>query len=128
MTRLTAKDIRELNPAERKKKLDELLNEAGLTREDIGANKESTKEEIDAAAYCSTDNNKDKGYVFVFAAPGLSAVFLGYGNLPVNFSLSRGIDLGLISLLFLFYMVPFVASVLIPVWRVAITEPVEAMK
>jgi putative ABC transport system permease protein len=67
-------------------------------------------------------------YVFIFAAPGLSAVFLGYGNLPVHFALSRGIDLGLLSLLFLFFMVPFIASVLIPVWRVAITEPVEAMK
>lgn len=67
-------------------------------------------------------------YVFIFGAPGLSAVFLGYGNLPVNFALSRGIDLGLLSLLFLFFMVPFIASVLIPVWRVAITEPVEAMK
>lgn len=67
-------------------------------------------------------------YVFIFGAPGLSAVFLGYGNLPVNFALSRGIDLGLLSLLFLFFMVPFIASVLIPVWRVAITDPVEAMK
>ncbi len=67
-------------------------------------------------------------YVFIFGAPGLSAVFLGYGNLPVNFVLSRGIDPGLLSLLFLFFMVPFIASVLIPVWRVAITEPVEAMK
>ncbi len=67
-------------------------------------------------------------YVFIFGAPGLNAVFLGHGNLPVNFALSRGIDLGLLSLLFLFYMVPFIASVLIPVWRVAITEPVEAMK
>ena len=67
-------------------------------------------------------------YVFILGAPGLMAVFLGYGNLPVNFALSRGIDLGLISLLFLFFIVPFIASVLIPVWRVAITEPVEAMK
>ncbi len=67
-------------------------------------------------------------YVFVLGAPGLISVFLGYGNLPVNFELSRGVDLGLTSLLFLFFMVPFIASVLIPVWRVAITEPVEAMK
>ncbi len=67
-------------------------------------------------------------YVFFWGAPGLSAVFLGYGNLPVNFVLSRGIDPGLLSLLFLFFMVPFIASVLIPVWRVAITDPVEAMK
>ncbi len=67
-------------------------------------------------------------YVFFLGAPGLIAVFLGYGNLPVNFALSRGIDFGLTSLLFLFFMVPFVASVLIPVWRVAIIEPVEAMK
>lgn len=32
MTRLTAKDIRELNPAERKKKLDELYNEMSSIR------------------------------------------------------------------------------------------------
>ena len=32
MARLTAKDIRELNPAERKKKLDELYNEMSSIR------------------------------------------------------------------------------------------------
>ena len=32
MARLTAKDIRELNPAERKKKLDELYNELSSIR------------------------------------------------------------------------------------------------
>ena len=32
MVRLTAKDIRELNPAERKKKLDELYNEMSSIR------------------------------------------------------------------------------------------------
>ncbi len=67
-------------------------------------------------------------YVFLFHAPLLSAVFFGHSNMPVDFVLSRTIDFGLLSMLFLFFIVPFVAAVLIPVWRIAIVDPVEAMK
>ncbi len=34
----------------------------------------------------------------------------------------------MLTLLFLFFIMPYVAAVLIPVWRIAITDPVEAMK
>ncbi len=67
-------------------------------------------------------------YVFYARAPGLSAVFVGAGNLPVDFRLARHLDSGLLAALFLLFMVPFAAAVLVPVWRAAATEPVEAMK
>jgi putative ABC transport system permease protein len=68
------------------------------------------------------------GFVFILHAPLLGAVFFGYANMPVDFSLTRSIDLRMISLLFLFFMVPFTSAVLVPVWRIAIIDPVEAMK
>ncbi len=68
------------------------------------------------------------GYVFLLDAPLLSEVFLGYGNLSADIVFNRTVDFGMITLLFLFFLVPYVAAVLIPVWRIAITDPVEAMK
>jgi ABC-type lipoprotein release transport system permease subunit len=67
-------------------------------------------------------------YVFPLRAPLLSAVFFGFGNLPVDFQLTRCLDPVLLGTLFLFFIAPFTAAVLIPVWRVAITDPREAMK
>lgn len=67
-------------------------------------------------------------YVFILGAPGLSAVFFGFHNLPVDVTLGRTLDPGRLALAFLVFVVPFVAAVLVPVWRIAITEPVEAMK
>lgn len=67
-------------------------------------------------------------YVFYLQAPGLSAVFVGSGNLPIDFRLGRHLDMGLLAMVFLMFMVPFTAAVLVPVWRAAVTEPVEAMK
>lgn len=66
--------------------------------------------------------------VFFLHAPLLGAVFFGFANIPVDFALGRTIDLRMISLLFLFFMVPFTSAVLVPVWRIAIIDPVEAMK
>ncbi|MEA3372998.1 MAG: FtsX-like permease family protein [Campylobacterota bacterium] len=68
------------------------------------------------------------GYVFLLDAPLLAEVFLGYGNLSADIVFNRTIDIGVISLLFLFFIMPYVAAVLVPVWRIAITDPVEAMK
>ena len=67
-------------------------------------------------------------FVFVFQAPLLSSIFFGFSNLPVDISLSPSIDFGLLSLIFLFFVVPFIAAVLIPVWKIAITDPSEAMR
>ncbi len=67
-------------------------------------------------------------YVFFFDAPLLGALFFGHGNLPGDLQLGRSIDLGMFSMLFLFFIVPFIAAVLVPVWKIAVVDPVEAMK
>lgn len=67
-------------------------------------------------------------YVFGLDAPFLAEIFTGSGNLPMEVTFTHGADFGTVSLLFLFFVLPFVAAVLIPVWRIAITDPVEAMK
>jgi ABC-type lipoprotein release transport system permease subunit len=67
-------------------------------------------------------------YVFLFNAPLLVKIFLGFNNLEQSVSFTPAFDFGLISSLFLFFIVPFVASVLIPVWKIAIIDPNEAMK
>ncbi len=67
-------------------------------------------------------------YVFYLRAPLLKEIFLGFGNLPVSVSFTPVIDFGMLSSLFLFFIVPFLASVLIPVWKIAITDPTEGLK
>lgn len=67
-------------------------------------------------------------YVFMFNAPMLGSVFYGYSNLPADIKLGRTIDFGMLSMLFLFFIVPFVSAVLVPVWKIAVVDPVEAMK
>jgi ABC-type lipoprotein release transport system permease subunit len=67
-------------------------------------------------------------YVFVFDAPLLGAIFYGYSNLPTDISLSKSIDFSLLSMLFLFYILPFMAAVLIPSWRASVVDPLEAMR
>ncbi len=67
-------------------------------------------------------------YVFTFDAPLLRDIFLGFNNLSNHVSFTPVFDFGLIFSLFLFFIVPFVASVLIPVWKISIIDPNEAMK
>ena len=67
-------------------------------------------------------------YVFMFNAPLLGSVFFGYSNLSADIKLGRTIDFGVLSMLFLFFIVPFIAAVLVPVWKIAVVDPVEAMK
>ena len=67
-------------------------------------------------------------YVFLVDAPLLRNIFLGFNNLENSVSFTPIFDFGLIFSLFLFFIVPFVASVLIPVWKIAIIDPNEAMK
>ncbi|SFV55055.1 ABC transporter, permease protein [hydrothermal vent metagenome] len=66
-------------------------------------------------------------YVFIFNAPIIKDIFLGGGNLENNLSFIPTIEFGTLSSILIFYAVPFLASVLIPVWRVAVTSPKEAM-
>ncbi len=68
------------------------------------------------------------GYVFYLDAPLLSEIFLGNANLSNKITFNHSVDFGLLTLLFLFFMAPYISAVLIPVWRIAITDPLEAMK
>lgn len=68
------------------------------------------------------------GYVFGLHAPGLAQVFLGHGNLAPDLVLTPTLAADRLVLLFLFFMVPYLAAVLVPVWKLAVTEPVEVMK
>ena len=68
------------------------------------------------------------GYVFGLGAPLLGAVFVGFQNLPTELVLGRTVDPDRLVLLFLYFVVPFLAAVLVPVWRIAVVDPVEAMK
>ncbi len=67
-------------------------------------------------------------FVFVFNAPLLKDLFVGFNNLENSVTFTPSIDAGMLFSLFLFFMIPFVASVLIPVWKIAVTDPIEAMK
>jgi len=69
-------------------------------------------------------------YLFVFwlDAPFLGKIFTGFGNLPKTYHFYPYIDKILLFEIFIFFIVPFVLSLLIPIWRVAVTNPIEAMK
>jgi len=67
-------------------------------------------------------------YVFIFGAPLLSGLFLGTENLTNHVTFAPAVDFGLLGSIFLFFVVPFMAAVLVPAWKIAVTEPKEAMK
>ncbi len=66
-------------------------------------------------------------YVFVFDAPLLRQIFLGSANLSNSVSFVPVIKFGVLGSIFLFYAIPFLAAVLIPAWKIAVTPPKEAM-
>ncbi len=66
-------------------------------------------------------------YVFKFNAPLLINIFLGGDNLQLNPNLEVFIDYGVIASIFIIYALSFLATTLIPIWRIAITDPKEAM-
>ncbi len=68
------------------------------------------------------------GYVFVFGAPILREIFLGDAKMNSNILLVPLLDFRLLGSLFLIYAIPFIAAVLIPVWRIATVDPKEAMR
>jgi ABC-type lipoprotein release transport system permease subunit len=66
-------------------------------------------------------------YVFILNAPILSQIFLGDANLPNHVEFTPHLEFGLLGSIFLFYAIPFLAAVIIPAWKVAVTSPKEAM-
>lgn len=67
-------------------------------------------------------------FVFLFNAPILNNIFLGFQNLNNTIPLDANIDMGILSMLFLFFIIPYISAVLIPVWKVSVIEPSESMK
>ena len=67
-------------------------------------------------------------FVFIFNAPLLINIFLGFENLQNSVVLIPNFDINLIVLLFLFFVVPFLSAVLIPVWKIASIDANESMK
>jgi len=67
------------------------------------------------------------GYVFVLDAPLLRQIFLGSGSGECAPPLVPVLDFSILTSIFLLYAVSFLAAVLIPVWRIAVTDPKEAM-
>ena len=66
-------------------------------------------------------------FVYVANAPLLRDIFLGSANLDPDIVLIPVIDFSALSSIFLLYAIPFAASVLIPVWKIAVSDPKEAM-
>ena len=66
-------------------------------------------------------------YVFVLGAPLLDRLFLGGANLHNHVSFVPVVEFGTLGSVFLFYAIPFLAAVLIPAWKIAVTPPKEAM-
>ena len=67
-------------------------------------------------------------YVFVFGATPLKYIFLGYDNLAQDINFSPNIDIEALGLIFIFFVIPFIATIIVPVWRLSITEPTEVMR
>ncbi|NPA28348.1 MAG: FtsX-like permease family protein [Epsilonproteobacteria bacterium] len=67
-------------------------------------------------------------FVFIFNAPILKDIFLGDSNLKNSVIFIRVVDFSTIATIFILFIIPFIASILIPVWKIAISSPKEALK
>ena len=67
-------------------------------------------------------------YVFIFNAPILKNVFIGTSNMQNDFIFNGNVQIDSLISLFLFFMIPFLSAILIPVWKVAIIDSTQSMK
>ena len=67
-------------------------------------------------------------YVYILNAPLIKEIFLGFNNLSNSVAFSPNIDIASLVLIFLIFVIPFMLVILIPVWRVAISEPYEVLR
>jgi len=67
-------------------------------------------------------------FVFILNAPILKNIFIGFSNVQNNFILNANIEFTTIVTLFLFFIIPFLSAVLIPVWKIAVIDANESMK
>jgi ABC-type lipoprotein release transport system permease subunit len=67
-------------------------------------------------------------YVFILNAPLLKDIFLGYSNLETQVSFSFYPDIELLGLLYILFIVPFILTVIIPLYKIAITDISEVVR
>lgn len=67
-------------------------------------------------------------FVFILNAPLLKNIFIGSANITNDFILNPYIEINTLITLFLFFIIPFLSAILIPVWKVAIIDSNESMK
>ena len=67
-------------------------------------------------------------FVFILNAPILKNIFIGSSNMQNDFIFNAYIQIDTLITLFLFFMIPFLSAILIPVWKVAIIDSTESMK
>lgn len=67
-------------------------------------------------------------FVFIFDAPLLADIFLGSHNLQHSISFAPYIEFSMLLSLFLFFMIFFIASVLIPAWKIATRDIEESLR
>ncbi|BAK74500.1 MAG: ABC transporter permease [Arcobacter sp.] len=67
-------------------------------------------------------------FIFILNAPILKNIFIGFSNIQNDFTISSNIEISSLITLFLFFMIPFLSAVLIPVWKVAIIDSTKSMK
>ena len=67
-------------------------------------------------------------FVFIFNAPILRNIFIGSSNMQNDFIFNANIDFSTVVTLLLFFIIPFLSAILIPVWKVAIIDSTESMK
>ena len=67
-------------------------------------------------------------FVFILQATILKNIFIGFSNIKNDFILNQNIKISNLITLFLFFMVPFLSAVLIPVWKIAVIDATKSMK
>jgi ABC-type lipoprotein release transport system permease subunit len=67
-------------------------------------------------------------FVYILKAPGLKHVFIGWSSVYPSFDLLPFMDLNYLLLIFIFSVIPYCTAILLPAWKVAITDPDMAMR
>ncbi|AXX92522.1 ABC transporter permease [Malaciobacter molluscorum LMG 25693] len=67
-------------------------------------------------------------YVFLVKAPFLINIFLGYSNLDISYEFTPYVSLGSIITIFIFFVIPFLCVILVPVWKIATVDVIKSIK
>ncbi|MGJ0358298.1 ABC transporter permease [Aliarcobacter cryaerophilus] len=67
-------------------------------------------------------------FVFILNAPILKNIFIDFSNIKNDFIIYPYIDFSTFVTLFLFFIVLFLSSVLIPVWKISAINPYESLR